>query len=66
MTIFYSCNKISLQQFPSIVINHTLAAMTLGSTRARELFPRLLQLIELYPDTLNLLVEKASVTAIES
>lgn len=32
--------------------------MALGSSKARELFPRLLQLVEQYPDTMELMIKK--------
>lgn len=44
-------NKIDVKQFPQIIVNYILRSMQFGSTEARQLFPRLLQLIVSYPDT---------------
>ncbi|XP_019852740.1 PREDICTED: DNA-dependent protein kinase catalytic subunit [Amphimedon queenslandica] len=51
---------LDTKSFPSIIINHTLTAMSLGSSKARELFPRLLQLVEAHPDTMDLMINKSS------
>jgi DNA-dependent protein kinase catalytic subunit len=51
---------MDITQFPSIIVNHTFTAMCLGSKKAREIFPRLLQLIESYPDTIDLFISKSS------
>ena len=50
-----------LQQFPSVLISHVLKAMGLGSPIATQLFPRLLQLVEKYPDTRKLFQAKVTI-----
>jgi len=43
----------SLPKFPHVMITSLLDAMKYGSREARLLFPRLLQIVALYPDTIN-------------
>ncbi|XP_030839871.1 DNA-dependent protein kinase catalytic subunit [Strongylocentrotus purpuratus] len=50
-----------MEAYPSTVVNSTLQAMNLNSPEARQHFPRLLQLVEKYPDTMQSLVKKASI-----
>ena len=42
--------RLDLKQFPSVISNYLLRGMQYGSTEARQLFPRLLQLIDTYPN----------------
>lgn len=49
---------VSLQQFPSVVVTYTLKAMQYGSDAATQQFPRLLQLVELYPETMEAFKKK--------
>ena len=42
-----------LQDFPSVVVMYTLKAMQCGCQEATRLVPRLLQLVDLYPETLE-------------
>lgn len=44
--------NLQLQQFPSVVVMYSLKAMKFGSRAAIQQFPRLLQLVELYPATM--------------
>jgi len=43
----------SLPKFPHMMITSLLDAVKYGSHEARLLFPRLLQIVALYPDTIN-------------
>jgi len=43
----------SLSEFPRIVITSLIEAMKFGSHEARFLFPRLLQIIAQFPNTVN-------------
>ncbi|XP_076445486.1 DNA-dependent protein kinase catalytic subunit-like [Babylonia areolata] len=52
-------NKGDLDEFPSTVVKCMMEAMQNGSAEARERFPRLLQVIENYPDTMALFIKKA-------
>ena len=49
---------MSMQLFPEIVVRYMLKAMRHDSDEARQSFPRLLQLVELYPDTLQTFISK--------
>ncbi|KAK6170524.1 hypothetical protein SNE40_018898 [Patella caerulea] len=49
-----------LESYPETITVCLLKAMKLGSKEAIERFPRLLQLVELYPDTMAAFVNKAS------
>ncbi|EDO34280.1 predicted protein, partial [Nematostella vectensis] len=46
------------QRFPEFVVRYVLKAMEHGSEEARNRFPRLLQIVELYPHTLDSFVKK--------
>lgn len=46
-------NLPSTTSFPSVVVNSFLTAMRYSSAEARQRFPRLLQIIESYPETLK-------------
>lgn len=50
--------KLDLKTFPKVVVVYTLKAMQLGSLVARQQFPRLLQLLELYPHTVDDFIKK--------
>ena len=52
---------IGLEQFPSVILTYTLRAMQFGSSEARQLFPRLLQLLDTYPDIRDKFIEKSRV-----
>ena len=58
MPIFFIHNFLYPQQFPSVVIAHTLKAMSLGSKRAIDQFPRILQLLQEFPETVEQFVKK--------
>ena len=47
-----------LSSFPSTVVKCMMEAMRDGSSEARERFPRLLQVIENHPDTMDLFIDK--------
>lgn len=49
-----------MQEFPSVVVTYTLKAMKYGSKAAVQQFPRLLQLVELYPKTMDSFKKKVS------
>lgn len=48
------------QSFPSVVVAYSLKAMKYRSKAATQQFPRLLQLVELYPETLENFKKKVS------
>ncbi|XP_048576196.1 DNA-dependent protein kinase catalytic subunit isoform X3 [Nematostella vectensis] len=50
--------EIDIQRFPEFVVRYVLKAMEHGSEEARNRFPRLLQIVELYPHTLDSFVKK--------
>uniref|UniRef100_A0A8C6A8F9 DNA-dependent protein kinase catalytic subunit n=1 Tax=Marmota marmota marmota TaxID=9994 RepID=A0A8C6A8F9_MARMA len=53
--------KTKLQEYPAIVVEKMLKALKLNSTEARLKFPRLLQIIEQYPEeTLSLMTKEIS------
>ena len=58
MTPSFVC--IHLQQFPSVVVSYSLKAMQYQSQSATQQFPRLLQIVELYPDSLDAFLKKVS------
>jgi len=43
----------SLSKFPDVIVTSLIAAMKSGSCEARILFPRLLQIVALFPDTVD-------------
>ena len=49
-----------MQKFPSVVVMYTLKAMQYGSKTAARQVPRLLQIVDLYPDTLENFKKKVS------
>jgi DNA-dependent protein kinase catalytic subunit len=51
--------QLEVGSFPRVVVTYMLKAMQYGSMEARQQFPRLLQLLELYPETVNEFVKKA-------
>ncbi|XP_077622037.1 DNA-dependent protein kinase catalytic subunit [Crocuta crocuta] len=53
--------SVELQMYPAIVVDKMLKALKLHSSEARLKFPRLLQIIELYPEeTLSLMTKEIS------
>ena len=54
LIIFIDCKQL----FPGIVVRYMLKAMCYGSDEARQKFPRLLQIVALYPETLDAFVNK--------
>ncbi|XP_063961376.1 DNA-dependent protein kinase catalytic subunit-like [Lytechinus pictus] len=50
----------SLETYPTTLVISTLQAMKLSSTKARQHFPRLLQIVEQHPDTIETLIKEAS------
>ncbi|XP_062986775.1 DNA-dependent protein kinase catalytic subunit [Elgaria multicarinata webbii] len=54
-------NAVDLQAFPAIVVDKVIKALKLNSEEARLKFPRLLQIVERYPqETLDLMVQEIS------
>lgn len=54
--------SVELQMYPAIVVDKMLKALKLHSSEARLKFPRLLQIIELYPEeTLSLMTKEVSI-----
>lgn len=54
--------SVELQTYPALVVDKMLKALKLHSNEARLKFPRLLQIIELYPEeTLSLMTKEVSV-----
>nr|Q8WN22.1 RecName: Full=DNA-dependent protein kinase catalytic subunit; Short=DNA-PK catalytic subunit; Short=DNA-PKcs [Canis lupus familiaris]AAL40979.1 DNA-dependent protein kinase catalytic subunit [Canis lupus familiaris] len=55
--------SVELQTYPGLVVDNMLKALKLHSSEARLKFPRLLQIIELYPEeTLSLMTKEISST----
>lgn len=53
--------SVELQTYPGLVVDNMLKALKLHSSEARLKFPRLLQIIELYPEeTLSLMTKEVS------
>jgi len=46
------CVSVS-QQYPSVVVSYGLKAMQYGSGAAAQQVPRILQVLELYPETMD-------------
>lgn len=68
LTIFSSLlslvviESVQLQMYPALVVDKMLKALKLHSSEARLKFPRLLQIIELYPEeTLSLMTKEVSI-----
>ncbi|XP_042541900.1 DNA-dependent protein kinase catalytic subunit [Dipodomys spectabilis] len=54
-------DSVELETYPALVVEKMLRALKLNSTEARLKFPRLLQIIELYPEeTLSLMTKEMS------
>lgn len=59
---FVAVDSVELQMYPAIVVEKMLKALKLNSTEARLKFPRLLQLIEQYPEeTLSLMMKEVGI-----
>jgi len=54
----------SLSQFPHVIITSLLTAMKTGSSDARILFPRLLQIVAKFPDTTDTFVNSVSLLSL--
>ncbi|KAL9956083.1 hypothetical protein ACROYT_G037506 [Oculina patagonica] len=52
--------EVDTKLFPGIVVRYMLKAMCYSSDEARQKFPRLLQIVELYPNTLEAFIKKAA------
>ena len=52
-----------IQQFPSVVVSYTLKAMQYQSQSATQQFPRLLQIVEQYPESLDAFLKKVGFCA---
>ena len=48
-----SIDCASMSSFPAAIVTSLLRAMTMDSSEACQRFPRLLSIVELYPDTMN-------------
>ena len=48
----------SFKSFPVAMVISLLAAMRNNSVEARQRFPRLLQIVELYPNTMDTFIKK--------
>ncbi len=59
-------NCESMKSFPDAMVNSLLVAMKNGSAEARQRFPRLLQIVEYYPDTINTFIKKVNIILINS
>ena len=62
---FCSVVLFSLQLFPGIVVRYMLKAMCYNSDEARQRFPRLLQIVEMYPDTREAFIKKVAFESYE-
>lgn len=59
---FVVTESLELQTYPAVVVDKMLKALKLHSSEARLKFPRLLQIVELYPEeTLSLMTKEVSV-----
>ena len=58
-------SKESQKNFPETIMVCLLNAMKLDSMEARQRFPRLLQLVEMYPDICSTFVEKVNAHPID-
>lgn len=57
--------SVELQAYPALVVDKMLKALKLHSNEARLKFPRLLQIIEQYPEeTLSLMTQEVSVCSL--
>lgn len=57
--------SVELQTYPALVVDKMLKALKLHSNEARLKFPRLLQIIEQYPEeTLSLMTQEVSVCSL--
>ena len=56
--VIYLPFMVCIQQFPSVVVSYTLKAMQYQSQSATQQFPRLLQIVEQYPDSLDAFLKK--------
>ena len=54
--VIYVC--VCIQQFPSVVVSYAMKAMQYHSQSATQQFPRLLQIVEIYPDSLDAFLKK--------
>ncbi|XP_022778667.1 DNA-dependent protein kinase catalytic subunit-like isoform X5 [Stylophora pistillata] len=52
--------EVDTKLFPGIVVRYMLKSMCYSSKEARQKFPRLLQIVHKYPDTLEAFVKKAA------
>ncbi|XP_064405997.1 DNA-dependent protein kinase catalytic subunit-like isoform X2 [Halichondria panicea] len=52
-------SSLDTESFPSVVVAYSLKAMKFGSPLATQRFPRLLQLVELYPATMETFQKKS-------
>lgn len=52
--------EVDTKLFPGIVVRYMLKSMCYNSDEARQRFPRLLQIVQTYPDTLEAFIKKAS------
>lgn len=52
--------EVDTKLFPGIVVRYMLKAMCYNSDEALQRFPRLLQIVEEYPDTLEAFIKKAT------
>ena len=50
--------QLDIKNFPKVVVVYMLKALEHGSIEARQQFPRLLQILELYPETVNEFIKK--------
>ncbi len=52
--------KTIKEDYPKVIIQQLLNAIRLESYEARQRFPRLLQIIELYPESVKLFIQEVN------
>lgn len=60
--LFTIFGAVELEAYPALVVEKLLRALKLNSSEARLKFPRLLQIIEQYPEeTLNIMTKEVGI-----
>lgn len=61
-SFFAIFDSVELEGYPALVVEKMLRALKLNSSEARLKFPRLLQIIEQYPEeTLNIIIKEVGI-----
>ena len=54
----FASSSPDVDNYPSYIVKYTLQAMRYNSIEAMQRFPRLLQLVEDYPDVMNIMIKE--------